>query len=208
LTKNRLFPAKGYVNFIHDALAKCIKAGYVPSPSWESVEERILNPESNHWQWHQTRGLLGVIKIDNEDCLFLTNLYPLRLNSDPDYIEKMFDDGKLVMASCPIPDSDRTEIINASGRRDNNGNLICSITPLSRGKEEHSELEHPLCEPAFGTQDRAIRYIDALKGKGSKLDYRFIDLVGYARPVGFGNDEGCVFGHAYNDLGRFSGALK
>jgi len=195
---NQLFPADVRVNFFHDALRMCLNFNHVPCESWESAEDRILGV-TDSWRWHHTRGLTGTLELDGELCKFVTNL-PLVLNSDPNYIKSRVEQyikSSKVMGPCNFPDSDRTAIVNANGKRDVDGNLLCSIRPLFDWNKFHQgnysfdddTLNHPIVEPVFGTLERARRYFDALLSRGHENIGIFFNNapVGFARPFGFGN---------------------
>ena len=196
---NQLFPRGTKANYFHDSLKMCLDAKHIPCESWESVDDRILGV-TDSWEWHHTRGLTGTLKLDGGLCRFVTNI-PLVLNSDPDYIEFRVKQSKnffRVMGPCNFPDSDRTAIVNADGKRDVYGNLLCSIQPLSEWDKFHQgnysfddALSHPIVEPVFGTIERARRYFDALLSRGHKnLGVFFNNVpVDFARP--FGLSKGC-----------------
>ena len=177
MTEYKWFPATDIANSVHEALAECIEAGYIPPPSWDSIEQRIINPTSGKfWELHHTLGLVGSLILDGEQCKFVANI-PLDPNTDPDYIERMIKKGLLVDGACPLSDSDKNIIVNTNDRRDKANNLICSIKPLTEWRKKsyvltfEEALTHPMCEPACGTLDRARRYYKTLE------ENKFVNLI-------------------------------
>jgi len=217
MTKDRWFPGVNErTTYFYEALAQCLAAGYVPRPSFDCAQERINNPQSPYWDWHQTGCTISTIYRDGKALKVVSNL-PNATTTDPKYVQRMLQERKLVNGACPLPDSDVSDMLNNAGKVDKKGNTLVSIKPLAdwrrAGSGEQSfenALTHPM-SAVFGTSQRAIDYFNALRQKDYSRMYLVFedDDSGQAlvRPSAFGDfSYGYVYGYGNYDC-SYNGRL-